>query len=169
MGRFGFIVAVIATLLGAAPARAQGGEPVGVWLTQAGDARVRVSKCGGGICGVIVWLRDRPRHRQTRGRQQEPESVAGNAADDPGCRYFPACVSRGRTNGPARSTTPTMAASMRAASRYRDRIASMSKAVSARCAAAKPGRGRRTERLIFPSSRGTNQAAIAFNAVAAEA
>jgi uncharacterized protein (DUF2147 family) len=58
MGRFGFIIAVIATLLGAAPARAQGGEPVGVWLTQAGDARVRVSKCGGGICGVIVWLRE---------------------------------------------------------------------------------------------------------------
>jgi uncharacterized protein (DUF2147 family) len=58
MGRFGFIIAVIATLLGAAPARAQGGEPVGVWLTQAGDARVRVSKCAGGICGVIVWLRE---------------------------------------------------------------------------------------------------------------
>src|SRR4029450_7623144 len=32
-------------------------EPTGIWLTQAGDARVRVSKCGGGICGVIVLLR----------------------------------------------------------------------------------------------------------------
>jgi uncharacterized protein (DUF2147 family) len=57
MVRFGFIVAVIAALLGASPARAQGVEPTGIWLTQAGDARVRVSKCGGGICGVIVWLR----------------------------------------------------------------------------------------------------------------
>ena len=38
---------------------AQGaGEPTGVWLTQAGDARVKVSKCGGGICGVIVGLKD---------------------------------------------------------------------------------------------------------------
>jgi uncharacterized protein (DUF2147 family) len=47
------------TWLGAAPARAQaGGDVDGIWLTQAGDARVRVSKCGGGICGVIVWLRD---------------------------------------------------------------------------------------------------------------
>ena len=27
-------------------------------LTQAGDAKVRVSKCNGGICGVVVWLRD---------------------------------------------------------------------------------------------------------------
>ena len=33
-------------------------RPTGVWLTQAGDARVRVSKCGGGICGVIVGLRE---------------------------------------------------------------------------------------------------------------
>jgi uncharacterized protein (DUF2147 family) len=40
------------------PARAEtGGEVSGIWLTQKGDARVRVSKCGGGICGVIVWLR----------------------------------------------------------------------------------------------------------------
>ena len=34
------------------------GSPVGVWLTQAGDARVRVSKCGDAICGVVVWLRE---------------------------------------------------------------------------------------------------------------
>jgi uncharacterized protein (DUF2147 family) len=27
-------------------------------LTQAGDAKVRVSKCGGGICGVVIWLKD---------------------------------------------------------------------------------------------------------------
>ncbi|HKS19202.1 MAG TPA: DUF2147 domain-containing protein [Bradyrhizobium sp.] len=58
MARFGFVIAVIAILLGVSPAAAQSGEPVGVWLTQAGDARVRVSKCGGGICGVIVWLRE---------------------------------------------------------------------------------------------------------------
>jgi uncharacterized protein (DUF2147 family) len=52
------IIAIAAALL-AAPARAQGaGEPTGVWLTQSGDARVKVSKCGGGICGVIVGLKD---------------------------------------------------------------------------------------------------------------
>jgi uncharacterized protein (DUF2147 family) len=56
--RFGFIVAIAAILLAAPPARAQGaGEATGIWLTQAGDARVRVSKCGGGICGVIVGLK----------------------------------------------------------------------------------------------------------------
>ena len=53
-----FIIA-IAAFLAATPVRAQGtGEPTGVWLTQSGDARVKVSKCGGGICGVIVGLKD---------------------------------------------------------------------------------------------------------------
>jgi uncharacterized protein (DUF2147 family) len=57
--RFGFIVTILAALLGALPAKAQsGGEVSGIWLTQAGDAKVRVSKCGGGICGAIVWLRE---------------------------------------------------------------------------------------------------------------
>jgi uncharacterized protein (DUF2147 family) len=54
-----FFVIAMLTVLAAAPARAQGaGGPDGIWLTQAGDAKVRVSKCGGGICGVVVWLRD---------------------------------------------------------------------------------------------------------------
>jgi uncharacterized protein (DUF2147 family) len=58
-GRFGFIVAILAALLAAPAAKAQGdGGPNGIWLTQAGDAKVRVSKCRGGICGVIVWLKD---------------------------------------------------------------------------------------------------------------
>ena len=61
--RFGTIIAIfmaiLAASLGAPAAHAQaGGEATGVWLTQAGDARVRVSKCGDGICGVIVGLRD---------------------------------------------------------------------------------------------------------------
>jgi uncharacterized protein (DUF2147 family) len=57
--RFGFLVAMVAALLAAPIAKAQaGGDLGGIWLTQAGDAKVRVSKCGGGICGVVVWLKD---------------------------------------------------------------------------------------------------------------
>jgi uncharacterized protein (DUF2147 family) len=57
--RFGVIIVALATLLGAQSAKAQtGGEMSGIWLTQAGDAKIRVSKCGGGICGVIIWLKD---------------------------------------------------------------------------------------------------------------
>ena len=55
-----FIIALAAACLAASPVRAQGtGEPTGIWLTQSGDARVKVSKCGGGgVCGVIVGLKD---------------------------------------------------------------------------------------------------------------
>jgi uncharacterized protein (DUF2147 family) len=57
--RFGFTLAILTALLAAPVTKAQaGGEVSGIWLTQAGDAKVRVSKCGGGICGVVVWLRD---------------------------------------------------------------------------------------------------------------
>jgi uncharacterized protein (DUF2147 family) len=59
--RFALLITIMTmTLLLAAPAAyAQAeGDPSGVWLTQAGDAKVKVSKCGGGICGVIVWLRE---------------------------------------------------------------------------------------------------------------
>ena len=56
--RTAFIIAISAALLAAPFAFAQGAEPTGVWLTQAGDARVKISKCGGGICGVIVALKE---------------------------------------------------------------------------------------------------------------
>ena len=57
--RLGLLLAILTGLLGAPGAKAQaGGEVSGIWLTQAGDAKVRISKCGGGICGVVVWLKD---------------------------------------------------------------------------------------------------------------
>jgi uncharacterized protein (DUF2147 family) len=58
-GRFGIVVATLVALVAASPARAQGaGGPDGIWLTQAHDAKVRVSRCGAGICGVVVWLKE---------------------------------------------------------------------------------------------------------------
>ena len=56
-GISGLAVLVFVTLIGILPARGQA-DPSGIWLTQAGDARVHVSRCGSGICGRIVWLRD---------------------------------------------------------------------------------------------------------------
>ena len=54
--RFAALIVILAALFGATSARAQSAD--GTWLTQAGDARVRISKCGGGICGHVVWLRE---------------------------------------------------------------------------------------------------------------
>jgi uncharacterized protein (DUF2147 family) len=58
MTRFAFIASIFAALLAGSAARAQTGDPSGTWLTQAGDAKVRVSKCGAQICGVVMWLRE---------------------------------------------------------------------------------------------------------------
>ncbi len=33
-------------------------EPIGIWLTQKGDARIRVSHCGKALCGTVVWIKD---------------------------------------------------------------------------------------------------------------
>src|SRR5882757_5574005 len=57
--RPGFMIAIVAAFLAAPSVQAQvAGDPAGIWLTQAGDARVKVSKCGSGICGVVVGLKE---------------------------------------------------------------------------------------------------------------
>lgn len=38
--------------------RAADSGPIGVWLTQAGDARVQISRCSGKLCGKVIWLKD---------------------------------------------------------------------------------------------------------------
>jgi len=53
---FAILSVILAALFGATSVRAQSVD--GTWLTQAGDARVKIGKCGGGICGHIVWLRE---------------------------------------------------------------------------------------------------------------
>ncbi len=32
--------------------------PVGLWLTEKGDARIQVSQCGSALCGRVAWLRE---------------------------------------------------------------------------------------------------------------
>ena len=56
--RFAILSVLLAALSGTTAAHAQSADASGTWLTQAGDARVKISKCGGDICGVIVWLRE---------------------------------------------------------------------------------------------------------------
>jgi len=33
-------------------------DPIGTWLTEGGKSRVKISDCGGALCGTIVWLRE---------------------------------------------------------------------------------------------------------------
>src|SRR5437762_10438190 len=49
---------LLATLASGPDSAAAGStDPTGIWLTEAGDAKVRISHCGRGLCGVIVWLK----------------------------------------------------------------------------------------------------------------
>jgi uncharacterized protein (DUF2147 family) len=57
---FRMLIGMLGVALSVTVAHAQASEdPTGIWLTQAGDARVRVSRCAGAICGTIVSLRDK--------------------------------------------------------------------------------------------------------------
>ena len=52
------LLTIAALLLGFAQARASEADEVwGIWLTAAGDAKIRISPCASGLCGVIVWLK----------------------------------------------------------------------------------------------------------------
>ena len=51
-------VALAALFIAAQADGAGSGNPGGIWLTQAGDAKVRIRRCGNGLCGTVVWLRD---------------------------------------------------------------------------------------------------------------
>ena len=33
-------------------------EPAGTWLTEGGKSRIKISDCGGALCGAIVWLQE---------------------------------------------------------------------------------------------------------------
>ena len=39
-------------------ARAQAAEPLGTWSTEGAKAQVRIAKCGSGLCGAIVALKE---------------------------------------------------------------------------------------------------------------
>jgi uncharacterized protein (DUF2147 family) len=44
-------------MLGTAAAAESGIDPSGIWLTQAGDAKVRIARCGIALCATIIWLK----------------------------------------------------------------------------------------------------------------
>jgi uncharacterized protein (DUF2147 family) len=46
--------ALLGALALAGPALAQSGDPSGVWLSQSGETRVKIARCGSVYCGTIV-------------------------------------------------------------------------------------------------------------------
>lgn len=59
MSRWKLVFAVAAFFLSFGQAWAQtASNPTGIWLAQAGDAKIRVNPCGASLCGTIAWLKD---------------------------------------------------------------------------------------------------------------
>lgn len=55
---------IAAAVLAASPAPSLAADPIGNWITEAGKATIRVTDCGGALCGTIVSLRE-PNDPQT--------------------------------------------------------------------------------------------------------
>ncbi|HZD90174.1 MAG TPA: DUF2147 domain-containing protein, partial [Pseudolabrys sp.] len=54
------ITAALAVFLaGLTLGAAQAAEPTGTWLTEKGDAHIRISHCGNRLCGTIAWVKDK--------------------------------------------------------------------------------------------------------------
>jgi uncharacterized protein (DUF2147 family) len=56
MRRILFAAVALLLLAGLQSARAE--EPVGTWLTQGGNSRIKIADCGGALCGTIAWLKE---------------------------------------------------------------------------------------------------------------
>ena len=51
-------IALLSAVMLAAGGSAYAADPTGTWLTQKGDARIRVAHCGKSVCATIVWTKD---------------------------------------------------------------------------------------------------------------
>ena len=58
MTRIALIASLLIGLGMIAPAHAA--DISGVWLTSEADAHVRMARCGAGMCGHLVWVKDKP-------------------------------------------------------------------------------------------------------------
>jgi uncharacterized protein (DUF2147 family) len=57
----GLTVLFLSSVLASAPGHAMADDPpapTGTWLTEEGDARVEVGRCGEELCGRVVWLEE---------------------------------------------------------------------------------------------------------------
>lgn len=51
------LLVMAATLAPVAMATARAAEPTGTWYTADRESQVRITNCGGALCGALVWLK----------------------------------------------------------------------------------------------------------------
>jgi uncharacterized protein (DUF2147 family) len=77
---FGSVALLLAALV-MAPSPAFAADPTGTWLSQDGDSKIRITRCGEAICGNLAWL------KQPNDASGRPKLDANNA--DAGKRNRP--------------------------------------------------------------------------------
>ena len=59
MTRFSLLLAALAVSAAAsASGRAFAADPTGIWLSQDGDVKMKVARCGEAVCSTIFWLKE---------------------------------------------------------------------------------------------------------------
>jgi uncharacterized protein (DUF2147 family) len=71
-------------------ASAQGESPIGVWLNDTGLGAVEITECGNGICGRVVWVKDKAKVKKVCGLQVIGDAApVGGGVYDKGWIYDP--------------------------------------------------------------------------------
>jgi uncharacterized protein (DUF2147 family) len=143
-------------LLDAPAARAQArGNVSGIWLTQAGDAKIRISKCGSGICGVVAWLKA-PIDPATGKPAIDDKNPNPALARRPmiGLPLFRGMRPSGENKWSGQIYNADDGNSYASHISFTGPIRSASKAASVCCAAVKPGAGR--SKTVIPRESGVS-------------
>jgi uncharacterized protein (DUF2147 family) len=69
-----FHIPLLGSAADAAKAADKANDPAGVWLTQSGDARIKVQRCGSALCGRVVWLKE-PTDKATGKPQRDDKNA----------------------------------------------------------------------------------------------
>ena len=69
-----FYIPLLGSAADAAKANDKANDPAGVWLTQSGDARIKVHRCGSALCGRVVWLKE-PTDKATGKPQRDDKNA----------------------------------------------------------------------------------------------
>ena len=67
-------IALAAAALALFSTSALAGDPAGMWLTEDGEAKIKVAACGNAMCGSIAWLKE-PNDKATN----KPKTDKNNA------------------------------------------------------------------------------------------
>ena len=83
MTRFSLLLAALAVSAAAsASGPAFAADPTGIWLSQDGDVKMKVARCGEAVCSTISWLKEPERQeRQTEDRPEQPRHQQAQPAD----------------------------------------------------------------------------------------